>query len=59
MKTLCVLVTQLDQGKCSTGFATELDEPAQDLALLAWPLAWLLTLVKIHKGADHTALQRG
>lgn len=41
-----------------TEFATELDEPAQYLALLSWSPAWLLTLVKIHKDADHRALQR-
>lgn len=58
MKTLCVLVTLLNQGKCGTGFATELDGPAQYLALFAWSLAWLFTLVKIHRGVDHTALQR-
>lgn len=59
MKTLYVLVTLLDQGKCGTGFATELDEPAQYLALFARSLAWLFTLVKIHKGVDHAAFQRG
>ena len=59
MKTLSALVTLLDQEKCGAGFASEQDEPAQYLALFAWSLARLFTLVKIKKGVDHTDLQRG
>jgi len=53
------LVTLLGQEKCGAGFASEQDEPAQYLALFAWSLAQLFTLVKINKSVDHGYLQRG